>query len=201
MLIIHQFPSMCMMIWTKSILAVPLTTILSPRGIFDSFPPLITEDNSGSSDLVYSSSMQDACLSSQTELYISSTELGLCPGGGTTLPDKATPLPPANLELTDLLDVFGIGSEDEQSPDAVNQGSWDGEDLNPCRERNPYHLHFCCEGELRIFDGAQLYSIEDCVIRMYCMMTFFARFRRASLLWEYLLMRFWFWFLLRTYVS
>lgn len=127
----------------------------------------MNEDDSGPSDLFYSSGAQDACLSSQTELLISSNELGVCPGGGTQLPDEATPLPPVNLDIPDLFDVFGIGGEAEESPDAVNQMTWEGEDLNPCRGRNPYRLHVCCEGELGIFEGSRLHSIEDCVIRTY----------------------------------
>ena len=122
-MIIYQLFLIRLMILIKSILAAPRadSTKLSPRDTFDSSPPLISEDDSGSSDLFYSSRTQDACLSSQTELFISSTELGLCPGGGTKLPSDATPSPPANLELPDLLDVFGIGREDEQSPDAVDK--------------------------------------------------------------------------------
>ena len=170
------------MLLIKSILTVPLSTDsseLSPRDIFGS-SPLINEDDSGSSDFFYSSSTQNACLSSQTELFISSNELDMCPGGGTKLPDEAMPLPPVNLGFPDLLDVFGIGGEDEQSPDAVNQMTWEGEDVNPCRGRNPYRLHVCCEGELGVFEGGQLNSIEDCVIRTYPVMAISTRFRSTG---------------------
>lgn len=194
MLIIYRLTSICLLIMIKFIFAVPTTrdqTKLSPREIFDPPPPFMSEDDSESPDTVYFSSTQDACLSSQTELFISSTQLGLCPGGGTKLPDEAAPLPPATLDLPDLLDVFGIEGEDEQSPDAANQMSWEDEDLNPCRGRNPYRLHVCCEGELGIFDGGQLYSIEDCVIRTYRIMAISTRFKGTRLLWRILLTGLW----------
>lgn len=185
MLTICQLFSCHSIILIQSILATPLSTDsskLSPRDTFDSSPLLINEDDSGSSGFFYSSSAQNACLSSQTELFISSNELGVCPGGGTKLPDEATPLPPVNLDFPDLLNVFGIGGEDEQSPDAIDQMTWEGEDLNPCRGRNPYRLHVCCEGELGIFEGGRLNSIEDCVIRTYLIITLSTRLRSSVLL-------------------
>lgn len=172
MLIIYQIYSIHLITLINFISAAPLITDpteLLPREIFDSSPPLMTED-SESSDFFYSSSTQRACLSSQTELFISSTEPDWCPGGGTKLPDEVTPLPSVKLDLPDVLDVFGIGGEDEQNPDAVNKGTWEGEDLNPCQGRSPYRLHVCCEGELGIFDGGRLSSIGDCVLRTYRIM-------------------------------
>lgn len=186
MMIIYQLFLIRLMILIKPILTAPRadSTKLSPRDTFDSLPPLISEDDSGSWDLFYFSRTQDACLSSQTEFFISSTELDFCPGGGTKLPGGATPSPPANLELPDLLNVFGIGGEDEQSPDAVEKMTWEGEDLNSCRGRNPYRLHVCCSGELGYFDGVELYSIKDCVIRTYCTAAFFSRIGRTGLSWR-----------------
>lgn len=192
MLIICQLFSIHLILLIKSILTVPLSTDsskLSPRDTFGS-SPLINEDDSGSSDLFYSSSTQNACLSSQTELFISSNELGVCSGGGTKLPDEATPLPPVNLGFPDLFDVFGIGGEDEQSPDAVNRMIWEGEDVNPCRGRNPYRLHVCCEGELGIFEGSRLNSIEDCVIRTYLRVAISTRLRSTGFLLRVFLLGF-----------
>lgn len=189
----YQISSIWLMNLVKFIHAVPLTTDstkLSPREMYYSSPSFIIEEDSGSPDLVYSSGTQDTCLSSQIEFLISSTELGLCPGAGTKQPEETTPLPPVNLDLPDLLDVFGIGGEDEQSPDAVNQVNWDNEDLNPCRGRNPYRLHVCCEGELGIFDGDRLYSIEDCVIRTYRTTALSIRFRRTGFMCRISLMGF-----------
>lgn len=178
MLIIHQFLSIWLITTTELISSVPLcsdSSKLSLRETFDLFPPSTNEDTTGPLDFSLLETTHDAAsLSSQTEPFALSAELGSCPAGGIERLDEATPLPPVNLELPDLLDVFGIGGEDEQSPDAINKGSfWDDENINPCRGRDPYRLHVCCEGELGTFDGAQMVSIDDCVIRMYCILVFF----------------------------
>lgn len=172
MSLMHLFPPVCLILFTNPILSVPLTTMDSPEFLLPETFSLVTpfiddvdEANLRALDFSFAGT-PDASLSTPMELLTLSPELG---GSCPKRPEEAPP--PLKLEIPDLLNVFRIKGNDndnDKSLNAENSVNWDDEINDPCVVRAPYRLHVCCEGELGFFDGIQVYSIEDCVRRTYC---------------------------------
>lgn len=163
MLISHRLRFLYWMTSSRLTLAVPLcteSTILDRRDTFDLFSSPVGEETSQLYDLGFSDVSQDAFPSAQADLFALSAGSGSCTIEETT--PLSLPLVPGS---PDLLDVFGIGGDNERESEVITgERFWDNMDPDPCRRRRPWNLHVCCNGRLGIFDGTQVDSIEECII-------------------------------------